>query len=196
MRNAVGIFVMLFAFVAVQAQTKVAHINSSQLIEAMPEADSIQKKLMKEQEQWQQILADKQSETRTKYESYLKQTEDPNASKAMLEIKGQEIENLQKQLQTNENNQTDMGNGRGYNNLNNILQTQDIQSNYIQEPILHQEDLISQPNFLNKRQQETNEPDIVRILSNNTVDKLRQVPHKKTKLKQVFVNGRVVYRKQ
>ena len=48
MRNAVGIFVMLFAFVAVQAQTKVAHINSSQLIEAMPEADSIQKKLMKE----------------------------------------------------------------------------------------------------------------------------------------------------
>ena len=47
MRNAVGIFVMLFAFVAVQAQTKVAHINSSQLIEAMPEADSIQKKLMK-----------------------------------------------------------------------------------------------------------------------------------------------------
>ena len=99
MRNAVGIFVMLFAFVAVQAQTKVAHINSSQLIEAMPEADSIQKKLMKEQEQWQQILADKQSETRTKYESYLKQTEDPNAYKAMLEIKAQEIENLQKQLQ-------------------------------------------------------------------------------------------------
>ena len=48
MRNAVGIFVMLFAFVAVQAQTKVAHINSSQLIEAMPEADSIQKKLMKD----------------------------------------------------------------------------------------------------------------------------------------------------
>jgi Skp family chaperone for outer membrane proteins len=45
MRNAVGIFVMLFAFVAVQAQTKVAHINSSQLIEAMPEADSIQKKI-------------------------------------------------------------------------------------------------------------------------------------------------------
>ena len=98
MRNAVGIFVMLFAIAAVQAQTKVAHINSSLLMEAMPEADSIQKKLMKEQEQWQQILADKQSETRTKYESYLKQTEDPNASKAMLEIKAQEIENLQKQL--------------------------------------------------------------------------------------------------
>lgn len=99
MRKAVGIFVMLFAFAAVQAQTKVAHINSSELIEAMPEADSIQKKLMKEQDQWQQILADKQTETRAKYDAYLKLNEDPTASKAMLEIKAQEIENLQKQYQ-------------------------------------------------------------------------------------------------
>ncbi len=99
MRKTVVILVMLAAFGVAQAQTKVGHINSSELIEKMPQADSIQKKLAKEQEQWQQILADKENEAKMKYAAYTKSAEDPSASKAMLEIKAQEIENLQKQYQ-------------------------------------------------------------------------------------------------
>lgn len=99
MRKVIVILTMVMAAVAVQAQTKVGHINSSELIESMPEADSIQKKLAKEQEQWKSIVDDKDREMRTKYAAFMEISEDPNVSNTVKEIKMQEVENLQKQYQ-------------------------------------------------------------------------------------------------
>ena len=99
MKKAIVILLMLCATIGAKAQTKVAHINSSELIEAMPEADSIQKKLLKEQEQWQLILSEKEKEAKTKYATLMQIIDDPNVSKSMKEIRTQEVENLQKQYQ-------------------------------------------------------------------------------------------------
>ena len=98
MKKAIVILLMLCATVGAKAQTKVAHINSSELIEAMPEADSIQKKLLKEQEQWQLILSEKEKEAKTKYATLMQIIDDPNVSKSMKEIRTQEVENLQKSI--------------------------------------------------------------------------------------------------
>lgn len=99
MRKVLVILTMVFAAAAVQAQTKVGHINSSVLIESMPEADSIQKKLAKEQEQWKSIVDDKDREMRAKYAAFMEISEDPSVSATVKEIKMQEVENLQKQYQ-------------------------------------------------------------------------------------------------
>ncbi len=99
MRKVIVILTIVMAAVAVQAQTKVGHINSSELIEAMPEADSIQKKLAKEQEQWKKILEEKDQDMRAKYAAFMEISEDPSVSNTMKEIKMQEVENLQKQYQ-------------------------------------------------------------------------------------------------
>ena len=71
MKKVLVILTMVCAAFAVQAQTKVGHINSSLLIESMPEADSIQKKLAVEQEQWKNIVDDKDREMRTKYAAFM-----------------------------------------------------------------------------------------------------------------------------
>ena len=99
MKKVLVILTMVCAAFAVQAQTKVGHINSSLLIESMPEADSIQKKLAVEQEQWKNIVDDKDREMRTKYAAFMEISEDPSINKTVKEIKMQEVENLQKQFQ-------------------------------------------------------------------------------------------------
>ncbi|MGB1037105.1 MAG: OmpH family outer membrane protein [Bacteroidia bacterium] len=99
MKKLLVILVMICSAVSVQAQTKVGHINSNELIEKLPEADSIQKTLQKEQEMWQRLLSDKQTEMNTKYNAVLVLMDDPAVSQAEKEIKTQEVENLQKQYQ-------------------------------------------------------------------------------------------------
>ena len=99
MKKVLVILTMVCAAFTVQAQTKVGHINSSLLIESMPEADSIQKKLAVEQEQWKNIVDDKDREMRTKYAAFMEISEDPSVNKTLKEIKMQEVENLQKQFQ-------------------------------------------------------------------------------------------------
>ena len=99
MKKVLVILTMVCAAFAVQAQTKVGHINSSLLIESMPEADSIQKRLAVEQEQWKNIVDDKDREMRTKYAAFMEISEDPSVNKTLKEIKMQEVENLQKQFQ-------------------------------------------------------------------------------------------------
>jgi outer membrane protein len=99
MKKAIVIMLMLCGTIGAQAQTKVAHINRSALIETMPEADSIQKKLLKEQEQWQLILSEKEKDAQIKYTALMKILDDPNVPKTLKEIQTQEVENLQKQYQ-------------------------------------------------------------------------------------------------
>ncbi len=93
------ILAVMCATVMTQAQTKVGHINSSELIEMMPEADSIQMKLTKEQEMWQRLLSDKQTEATQKYNALMAIIDNPAILDGEKEIKTQEVENLQKQYQ-------------------------------------------------------------------------------------------------
>lgn len=99
MKKVVIILAFVSAAFAVQAQTKVAHINSSELIELMPEADTIQIKLQKEQADWQAILDDKKQEANKKYNALMAIAEDPTVSSSVKEIKAKEVENLQVQYQ-------------------------------------------------------------------------------------------------
>lgn len=99
MKKVFIIVAMMCAAAATQAQTKVGHINSGELIEMLPEADSIQQKLTAEQEMWQRLLAGKQTEATTKYNALMTILDDPAVSKAEKEIKTQEVENLQQQYQ-------------------------------------------------------------------------------------------------
>ena len=68
MKKIFSILMILCATVIAQAQTKVAHINSTELIESMPEADTISMKLEKVRQTWEALLAEKQKETQTKQE--------------------------------------------------------------------------------------------------------------------------------
>jgi len=99
MKKVLVILVMMCAAVAVQAQTKVGHINSSELIDMLPEADSIQKQLEKEQQMWQRLLSDKENEYNVKYTAFMKIVDNPEVSDSEKEIKGKEVETIQLQYQ-------------------------------------------------------------------------------------------------
>jgi outer membrane protein len=99
MKKVLVILTLVCYTFAAQAQTKVGHINSSNLLEMLPEADSIQKQLAQVQEMWQRILAEKETEAKTKYNALMIIIDKPSVSNSEKEIKTQEVENLQKQYQ-------------------------------------------------------------------------------------------------
>ncbi|MFT5055662.1 MAG: outer membrane protein [Pseudoalteromonas distincta] len=99
MKKVLVILALVCSTFAAQAQTKVGHINSSNLLEMLPEADSIQKQLAQVQEMWQRILAEKETEAKTKYNALMIIIDKPSVSDSEKEIKTQEVENLQKQYQ-------------------------------------------------------------------------------------------------
>jgi len=99
MKKVLVILTLVCSIFAAQAQTKVGHINSSNLLEMLPEADSIQKQLAQVQEMWQRILAEKETEAKTKYNALMIIIDKPSVSDSEKEIKTQEVENLQKQYQ-------------------------------------------------------------------------------------------------
>ena len=84
------------AFVA-QAQTKVAHINRTELIQSMPEFSTIKDKLAAETSEWQSLIKEKEDEIRAKYEKY--KVQEATLSPEMLEIKAAELEKLQDEYQ-------------------------------------------------------------------------------------------------
>ena len=84
------VFVILIAMCAVfaaQAQTKVAHINSSELLEMLPETDSIQAKLVQTQEMWQNLLLEKENQAKLKYAELMKVIDDPSVDDGLKEYK-------------------------------------------------------------------------------------------------------------
>ena len=99
MKKVLVILTLVCSTFAAQAQTKVGHINSSNLLEMLPEADSIQKQLAQVQEMWQRILAEKETEAKTRYNALMIIIDKPSVSDSEKEIKTQEVENLQKQYQ-------------------------------------------------------------------------------------------------
>lgn len=99
MKKIVLTLILMCAVIVSQAQTKIAHINSTELIESMPEADTISMKLEKVRQTWEVLLAEKQKETQTKYQALMEIIDDESVSTSVKEVKTQEIENLQKQYQ-------------------------------------------------------------------------------------------------
>ncbi|MFY0644418.1 MAG: OmpH family outer membrane protein [Bacteroidia bacterium] len=99
MKKVIIALALIVAGFTVNAQTKVGHINTSELIELMPQTDSIQKQLQGIQAQWEQILAEKQLEMQTKYEAYTKLTETEGVSPQIIELKASELEKLQASYQ-------------------------------------------------------------------------------------------------
>ncbi len=99
MKKVFSILIILCVTVISQAQTKVAHINSTELMQSMPEADTISMKLQKIRQTWETLLAEKQKETQVKYQSLMEIIDDESIPTSVKEVKTQEIDNLQKQLQ-------------------------------------------------------------------------------------------------
>jgi outer membrane protein len=90
------------------AQTKVAHINSGELMQKMPEMKSIQQKVEQRQQQYQTQLLNMQQDIQKKTADLQKDTSSPLP---VLEIKQKELEDLYgrfQQLQTTA--QEDLGN--------------------------------------------------------------------------------------
>ncbi|MDG1725434.1 MAG: OmpH family outer membrane protein [Bacteroidia bacterium] len=68
-------------------------------MQSMPEADTISMKLEKIRQTWETLLAEKQKETQAKYQSLMEIIDDESIPTSVKEVKTQEIDNLQKQLQ-------------------------------------------------------------------------------------------------
>lgn len=99
MKKVFSILIILCVTIISQAQTKIAHINSTELMQSMPEADTISMKLEKIRQTWETLLAEKQKETQAKYQSLMEIIDDESIPTSVKEVKTQEIDNLQKQLQ-------------------------------------------------------------------------------------------------
>jgi outer membrane protein len=85
----------LFAFTA-NAQTKVGHINSSELLTQMPKAAELQADFEKLQDVWKKILKDKEVEYQKKAEVFNVKKDDGVTSQAELEILAAELQKLEK----------------------------------------------------------------------------------------------------
>lgn len=67
--------ILLFGFQFINAQVKVAHINTDELIAAMPETKTLQAKLEKLGKSYNDEAAKKEAELKTKFEKYSKEFE-------------------------------------------------------------------------------------------------------------------------
>ncbi len=99
MRKLIVIVAMVCAVFAAQAQTKVGHVNRAELIDLLPEKDSLMKVLQSEQADWQKMLDEKEKEAGEKYQALMAIADDASVSEGVKEIKMKEVENLQVQYQ-------------------------------------------------------------------------------------------------
>lgn len=98
------IFVLAFFIPgsALMAQNlKFGHINSQELLQAMPENDSAQAQLERYAKQLQDQLQIMQNELNTKYQDYLNQQD--NLTDLIRKTKEEEIQQLQERIQTFQN---------------------------------------------------------------------------------------------
>lgn len=96
MKKVIIVLVLIFGAFMGNAQTKIGHINTTELIEMMPEKDSIQVKLKGIQQQWEEILGEKEQEYNTKMQALVKLAENPDASPQIIELKQKELQALEK----------------------------------------------------------------------------------------------------
>jgi len=83
-------------FVGANAQSKIAHINSSELMNSMPEMKDFEKKLKVYETQLRAQLEEMQTQLQTDYKAYMEDTISPQA---IMEIKKKKLEDLQANIQ-------------------------------------------------------------------------------------------------
>lgn len=109
MKKVIIVLVLIFGAFMSNAQTKVGHINTTELIEMMPEKDSIKIKLESIQKQWEEILAEKEQEFNTKMAALEAMAKKPDASPTIIELKQTELQQLQQSYQaTQQDAQNDL----------------------------------------------------------------------------------------
>jgi outer membrane protein len=91
--TAVAVITML---IGANAQSKIAHINSAELMQAMPEMKDFEKKLQDYEGVLRAQLETMQTELQTKYQQYMTDTASPPA---IMEIKKKKLEDLQADIQ-------------------------------------------------------------------------------------------------
>lgn len=79
-----------------QAQSKIAHVNTSELMNAMPEMKEFEKKLKDHETLLRAQLEEMQNELQTNYTAYMQDTVSPPA---IMEIKKKKLEDLQANIQ-------------------------------------------------------------------------------------------------
>lgn len=94
MKKVIVILALVCSVFAVQAQTKVGHVNFSALVEMMPEADSIQAKLQTATAQWQQMLQDRELDYGKAVKELEAMSQNPATQKEVLEVRSQEVQKL------------------------------------------------------------------------------------------------------
>lgn len=83
-----------------QNTLKLGHINSQEVLKAMPEMDSAQKQLEREVATIQKTVEELQVEFNKKYEDYTKLANDPNTSALILRTKEEELQSIQERSQS------------------------------------------------------------------------------------------------
>ncbi len=96
-KTLVLITVFTLGFTTVNAQTKIAHINTEELVAAMPETKALQAKLEKLGKTYDDEMKAKEAELKAKFERYNKefesQTEATNAERTKeVQLEAQKIE--------------------------------------------------------------------------------------------------------
>jgi outer membrane protein len=94
-----GLFLISGSLLA-QNPVKLGHIDSRLVFAAMPESDSASKQIEREAAVMQQTLEELQVEFNRKYDEYLKLSNDPNASRVILNTKEEELQSLNQRSQT------------------------------------------------------------------------------------------------
>jgi len=89
-------FAALVIFAGVNAQSKIAHVNTSELMNAMPEMKEFEKKLKDHETLLRAQLEEMQTELQTNYTAYMQDTVSPQA---IMEIKKKKLEDLQANIQ-------------------------------------------------------------------------------------------------
>lgn len=89
-------FALLLMLFSANAQSKIAHINSSELMNVMPEMKDFEKKLKDHETLLRAQLEEMQKEFQAGYEAYITDTTSPAA---IMEIKKKKLEDLQANIQ-------------------------------------------------------------------------------------------------
>ena len=89
-------FAAIAMFMGANAQSKIAHINSSELMNVMPEMKDFEKKLKDHEGILRAQLEEMQNQLQTDYQAYMGDTLSPPA---IMEIKKKKLEDLQANIQ-------------------------------------------------------------------------------------------------
>ena len=97
MRKLIVAIVAIFTFGTVSAQQKIGHLNSAEILQAMPEYKTMSESVDKKKQEYAKIMETMYAE----YEKKSKEVQDggDKMTQAVLDLKVQEIKDLEKRIQ-------------------------------------------------------------------------------------------------